>query len=156
MARTIKARGVCAGAISLCIGASAVMAQLALPATKAAPDVTVRPPVARQIEPMVSPIKRAAPKAAPIVSAPQLVGTAVQKTPPVAPAALASAQPLAAAPKIMVYTCLIGQDYSAKLKACFTPGVTKIGSAAKAIKAKVSTEIENARKSALGAAKRKS
>ncbi len=164
MAKSIKAqtsvgtRAFCVGVVGLAFGVSAAIAQ-----TATAP--TVRPPVARQIEPMVSPVKRVAPKtAAPaIVAASQPAAGAAQKTPAsvlaaglVPPAAAVGAQQPSTTPKIVVHTCKLGQDFSEKLKACFTPGVTKVVSATKAVKAKVGAEIETARKSALGAAKRKS
>jgi hypothetical protein len=148
----------------LIAGSVAAVAQIA-PQAGAAAVPMVRPPVARQIEPMVSPVKRVAPKTAmpPLAAALQPGGGAVQKTPPLAlaaapaaPSVPLSAQQPSVTPKIVVYTCKIGQDFSEKLKACFTPGVTKVVSAAKAVKAKVGAEIDTARRSALGAAKRKS
>jgi hypothetical protein len=168
MSRSIKAqisvgtRLFCVSVAGLAIGVSAAVAQTA-PQTGAAPTATVRPPVARQIEPMVSPVKRAAPKVAtpPLAATLQPAATPPHKTSPpivagaVAPAALASAQQPSTTPKIVVHTCKIGQDYSEKLKSCFTLGVTKVASAAKAVKAKIGADIETAKRSALGAVKRK-
>jgi hypothetical protein len=168
VSRSIKAQisvGSCVFCVSvagLAIGMSAAVAQTA-PQTGAAPTATVRPPVARQIEPMVSPVKRVAPKAAtlPLAATLQPTATPPHKAPPpivvgaVAPAALASAQQPSKTPKIVVHTCKIGQDYSEKLKACFTLGVTKVASTAKAVKAKIGAEIDTAKRSALGVAKRK-
>jgi hypothetical protein len=161
------AHGVCVLGLGVATWIAGVVPAIAQtsPQTGAATVPVVRPPVARQIEPMVSPVKRVAPKTVPpqMIAASQPAAGAALKTPsPQLAAGLAppvvsagAAQP-AAPQKIVVYTCKIGQDFSEKLKACFTPGVTKVVSAAKAVKAKVGAEIENAKRSALGAAKKKS
>jgi hypothetical protein len=110
----------------------------------------VRPPVARQIEPAVGSVAKA-PGSQQV--SPQTSTLAAGLAPP---AAAAGAHQPSVTPKIVVYTCKLGQDFSEKLKACFTPGVNKVVTAAKAVKAKLGAEIETAKRSALGAAKKKS
>jgi hypothetical protein len=172
MLRSVKSR-VCIGTGTLSVLSLAFYAGAAVAQTATPPGAVIRPPVARQIEPMVAPVRRVAPKtsAVPLMSALQPVGTqglaaaSVTSAQPnaVASAVASAAPPLlgktpaaATTPKIVVYTCRIGQDFSERLKACITPGVTKVAGAAKALKAKVGGELENAKRSALGAAKRKS
>ena len=139
-----------------------------------------KPPTAHQIEPMVAPVRRVAPKtvvapqalplpasAAGLVSAAPAAAAKAPAAKPapavVAAAPAASAAPVAArsaaakpaaAPKYAVYTCKVGQDYSEKLKACFTPGVSKVasavGSAAKSLRGKVSGAADSSVRSSLG------
>lgn len=159
-------------------------AQTAGQNSPAIPTPGIRPPVARQIEPMVAPIRRVTPKqaTAPVKSTPVAVATVpsqataiaapastpaptqvsspqqvLQQTAPSAkskrpPAGQALAQPPSKTPKIIVHTCKIGQDYSEKLKSCFTPGVTsRVTNAAKSARNKIGSSIENVTRSALGA-----
>jgi hypothetical protein len=166
MLRSTKSQ-VCIAAGAFCsvvatVSAGSTIAQTSAPQTAPA----VRPPVARQIEPMVAPVRRAAPKIVttpsiapalpPVGASSAIVPSGSAAAPAKSVAAPGSVQVAATTPKIVVYTCKIGQDFSAKLKACFTPGVTKVANAAKSLKAKVGAEIDAGKRSALGAAKRKS
>ena len=162
--------------VVLGVGTTA-MAQTSLP-DAAAPVATAptaqRPPVARQIVPMVAPVKRVAPKAntpptglVAGTTAPATSGITTKSIPAKAAAALAvpTARPAAvvllnAGTKYRVYTCKIGQDYSEKLKSCFTPGVTKAAStqgagkaASKAARARIAKAVasDTSGRSALGA-----
>ena len=138
-------------------------------------------PVARQIEPMVAPVRRVSPRTLPTATTPpkalRPAQQAAQKSAPVATTAPAVASGPAAAAglaspakvgvtapvpgKIAVYTCRIGQDFSEKLRACITPavksGVTKVVSstrnATKRARAKLAKAItgDSSGRSALGA-----
>jgi hypothetical protein len=153
-------KSICASFAVLVIGTSVAAAQTAAPSTAAAASSAQRPPVARQIEPMVAPVRRITPKIVPpsiqAAQLPAATGAARAAKPQgvaqLQPAARAHAQPSSSpAPKIVVHTCKLGQDYSEKLKACFTPGVAKASNAAKAIRGKIAAAVEAGTRSSLGA-----
>jgi hypothetical protein len=138
-------------AVVLMLSSISAVGQQAAPANL--PVSIPKPPMARQIEPMVAPVRRVAPKAVPVqqYAAPVAAPTtpAAQAVATVAPAATAigtvagalAAGPVAAvtaklapapqktaavvpAQKIVVHTCRIGQDYSDKLKSCVAAGAS--------------------------------
>ncbi len=184
--------GTCVSLVGLFAAATGAFSQVTTPSPSPVQSAGARPPVARQIEPMVAPVRRSAPKqvaspayvvppssaqglvqaAAPAVAAskapappaqqqaatptPNQVATSPIITKSTSPPAQALAQSVAKTPKIVVHTCKLGQDYSEKLKACFTPGVTaraatKVANAARSARNKLGASIESATRSALGA-----
>ncbi len=129
------------------------------------PTPAIKPPVARQIEPMVAPIRRVAPKqiAAPAATLPALVVSTGLRPSPASSAAVVAKPPApqallqtpAGRQKIVVHTCKIGQDYSEKLKSCVTPGVTsRVATAVRSARNKLGSSIESVTRSALGAKRR--
>ncbi len=201
--------GTCVSLVGLFAVTTGAFAQGTAPSPGPAQSASARPPVARQIEPMVAPVRRSAPKqmASPnyvvppasaqgLVQAAAPVATAVAPKGATTPVAQAQAQaqpqaqpqgqaaiPAATSPittkstltpvqataqaqakatpptktqKIVVHTCKLGQDYSEKLKSCFTPGVTaraatKVANAAKSARNRFGASIESVTRSALGA-----
>jgi hypothetical protein len=164
------------GALIVAFGATGAGAQTAAGPAPSAP-AGAAPPVARQIEPMVAPVRRVAPKQVaaplPVIALPAVAG-GIAAWPALAPKPMQAAasppkavsgagkgvvgrtaqavlQPAAKAAKIVVHTCRLGQDYSEKLKSCFTPGVTKVTSAVKAVRSKVTASFDTATRSSLGA-----
>jgi hypothetical protein len=158
------------------LGSLSAFAQQVAPANQ--PVTVVKPPMVRQIEPMVAPVKRIAPKTMPMPQFAAPASVALPSTPPtiasapdpkpavpalaaglagvtVAPTVVAQAKSLAQ--KVVVHTCKIGQDYSDKLKSCVTPsivksGVTKVASAtSKVARKRPALNTEGATRSALGA-----
>ncbi len=162
-------------------------AQASAPPSNAVPPtaltvVTPHAPPARQIEPMVAPVRRWTPNAAPATVAKATVPTpkSAPATPPAASLAAVPASPLpatalpAAAParmpsavaakpatknkqqKFVAYTCKQGQDYSLERKACVTQG-TKVSSAPARRAPKVASKVtlDASSRSALGAKPRR-
>lgn len=169
-------------ALAASIAAVPATAQTISPAPSVAPPVVSqqtdqrRLPVARQIEPMIAPIKRAMPGAPkrvvpstaaaltasiglPNASPPTPAPTAISvaSTPVIlrAPTPIVARPNPPKQPKFVAYTCRIGQDYSLQRKACVTAGAAKaVGAAASAsppAKPKQAiTTIDQANRSALG------
>ena len=124
---------------------SSVLAAITPALAQTADALLPKAPIARQILPLVEPVKRKAPAAVSNL-APGLKSAGAAATPrvtaavkPVArtkivtvappatqPAAPAVAQPatIAAPRQFVAYTCKLGQDYSVERRECFTPGVT--------------------------------
>ena len=155
----ITRRGTLRAALAMtafCVGTATVAEAQGISSSAPATGVqfTPRPPIARQIEPMVAPIKRVEPKVGLTPDAQQFVTGSL----------LAPAAPWSAGTKYVVHTCRIGQDYSEKRKTCYTPGVTKVvgipstsKAARKAARAKVAKAIaaDTSGRSALGAKRKR-